>query len=114
MKSKVRMLSSAMTWPSNMARQKKSLSASDATISKWKPNVEGSLCSSADAISASRQGARSEPVEEYIKRLKRLEEMAYEFQGVEKAYAMQAGREIRVVVLPEVVDDTGLSILPAT
>lgn len=69
--------------------------------------VEASLCSAADAISASRQGARSEPVEEYIKRLKKLEDMAYEFQGVDKAYAMQAGREIRVVVLPEVLDDAG-------
>lgn len=69
--------------------------------------VEGSLCSAADAISASRQGARSELVEEYIKRLKRLETLACSFTGVEKAYAMQAGREIRVVVLPELIDDDG-------
>ena len=70
--------------------------------------VEGSLCNPADAISASRHGARSEPVEEYVKRLKRLEDMACEFAGVEKAYAMQAGREIRVVVLPDEVDDDGV------
>ena len=70
--------------------------------------VEGSLCSAADAISASRQGARSEFVGEYVKRLKRLEDLAGEFAGVEKAYAMQAGREIRVVVLPDQIDDDGV------
>lgn len=70
-------------------------------------SIEASLCSAADAISASRQGARSEPVEEYIKRLRKLEDMALDFAGVEKAYAMQAGREIRVVVQPDVIDDVG-------
>jgi len=70
--------------------------------------VEGSLCGAADAISASRQGARSEFVGEYIKRLKRLEDLACEFEGVEKAYAMQAGREVRVVVLPDQIDDDGV------
>lgn len=69
--------------------------------------IEGGFCSAADAISASRPGARIEAVEEYIKRLSKLEEMAMEFPGVEKAYAMQAGREVRIVVLPEVVDDDG-------
>src|SRR5262249_12197091 len=73
--------------------------------------VEGSLCSAADAISASRHGARSEPVEEYIKRLKKLEEIALEFEGVEKAYAMQAGREIRAVVLPDLLDDQATTLL---
>jgi ribonuclease Y len=73
--------------------------------------IEGSLCSAADAISASRQGARSEPVEEYIKRLKKLEDMALNFEGVDKAYAMQAGREVRVVVQPEVINDLEVGTL---
>lgn len=67
--------------------------------------IEGSLCSAADTLSASRPGARIEAVEEYVKRLKRLEDLAYEFRGVEKAYAMQAGREIRIIVTPELLDD---------
>jgi ribonucrease Y len=70
--------------------------------------VEGSLCSAADAISASRPGARIEAVEEYIKRLQRLEDIAYQYPGIEKAYAMQAGRELRIVVLPEAIDDDGV------
>lgn len=69
--------------------------------------IEASLCSAADALSASRPGARIEAVEEYIKRLKRLEDMAAEMPGVERAYALQAGREVRVVVLPEMMDDLG-------
>lgn len=69
--------------------------------------IEASLCSSADALSASRPGARIEAVEEYVKRLKKLEDMALEIHGVEKAYALQAGREVRVVVVPEIIDDDG-------
>jgi len=69
--------------------------------------VEADLCSAADAISAARDGARIEDVQEYIKRLKSLEEIALAFPGIEKAHAMQAGREVRVIVLPDEVDDVG-------
>jgi ribonuclease Y len=73
--------------------------------------IEGSLCGAADAVSASRPGARIEAVEEYIKRLRRLEEIANSFDGVHQAYALQAGREVRVIVLPEVIDDAGTVLL---
>jgi ribonucrease Y len=70
--------------------------------------IEGSLCSSADAISASRPGARIEAIGEYIKRLKKLEAIAYEFPGIDKAYALQAGKELRIFVLPDMIDDDGV------
>jgi ribonuclease Y len=69
--------------------------------------VEGSLCGAADAISASRPGARIEALEEYIKRQHKLEEIAMAFPGVDKAYSLQAGRELRLEVLPEMIDDDG-------
>jgi ribonuclease Y len=70
--------------------------------------LEASLCSAADAISASRPGARMEALDAYIKRLAQLESMALEIPGIEKAYAMQAGREVRLMVQPGVIDDDAL------
>jgi len=66
---------------------------------------EAYIVTAADAISASRPGARKDTVENYIKRLEELEELVNSFEGVEKCYAIQAGREIRVFVDPEKVDD---------
>jgi ribonuclease Y len=73
--------------------------------------VEAVLVISADAISASRPGARGESLEHYIKRLESLEELAASKPGVEKVYALQAGREIRVIVSPSELDDDSAALL---
>jgi ribonuclease Y len=69
------------------------------------------LVQAADAISAARPGARRETLETYINRLTQLEEITNSFKGVEKSYAVQAGREVRIMVVPEVISDADMVIL---
>jgi ribonuclease Y len=73
--------------------------------------VEAVIVQIADALSGARPGARGESLESYTKRLRELEQIAQRHTGVEKVYAMQAGREIRVIVRPEDVDDESAALL---
>ncbi|HSQ21826.1 MAG TPA: ribonuclease Y, partial [Coriobacteriia bacterium] len=73
--------------------------------------VEAVIVQAADAISAARPGARRETLESYIKRLEKLESLAESHKGVEKSYAMQAGREIRVMVKPDEISDAEATLM---
>jgi ribonuclease Y len=73
--------------------------------------VEAVIVQAADALSGARPGARGESLESYVKRLRELEQLAQRHDGVEKVYAMQAGREIRVMVAPRELDDDGAVLL---
>jgi ribonucrease Y len=73
--------------------------------------VEAALVAAADALSAARPGVRRESIENYLKRLEALEKMALSFKGVDKCYAIQAGREIRIIVKPEDISDDMSSMI---
>ncbi len=74
-------------------------------------SVIAALVQAADAISAARPAARSENYESYIKRLEKLEEICCSYEGVEKSYAIQAGREVRIMIKPEIVSDDQMKVL---
>src|SRR5688500_4616528 len=73
--------------------------------------VEAIIVEAADAISATRPGARRESYDQYVKRVRALEDIANSFEGVQSSYALQAGREIRIIVRPDAVDDLAAQLL---
>jgi ribonuclease Y len=73
--------------------------------------VEAVIVEAADAISGARPGARRESYEQYVKRVRTLEEIANSFEGVAQSYALQAGREVRIIVRPEAIDDLAAQLL---
>ena len=82
------------------------------TTATWNPTpCEACLVQAADAISASRPGARRENIENYVKRLEKLEEVSKSFPGIASSYAIQAGREIRIMVKPEEVSEDQMVLL---
>ncbi len=92
--------------------EKEVISAMKSHHGDFKPEtLEAVIVQVADAISASRPGARKDTLENYLKRLEGLEKIANSFEGVKKSYALQAGREIRIFVEPEKIDDLGIKKL---
>src|SRR5205085_9505836 len=73
--------------------------------------IEAVIVQIADSLSGARPGARGESLESYVKRLRELEQIASRHEGVDKVYAMQAGREIRIMVAPGAIDDDGMTLL---
>ena len=88
-----------------------SICATTVSICSSCPSIESIVVWTADAISGSRPGARYEPHEDYVKRMTKIEEVAGRMTGVKEALAFQAGRDVRVVVNPEEVDDDKLIIM---
>ena len=101
-----------MSSPGATARSEAVAHAMEAHHNEVEPQtVEAVIVQAADALSGARPGARGESLEHYVKRLRELEQLATRHNGVDKVYALQAGREIRVIVTPEVVDDAASLLL---
>ena len=104
--------SSAATSPAAHGESEAVVHAMEAHHNEVEPQtIEAVIVQSADALSGARPGARGESLEQYVKRLRDLEQIATRHKGVEKVYAMQAGREIRVMVTPDRIDDDGALLL---